>query len=291
MKTTKFLKQVLLEVIGSVIAGSQTEEAQSAKDFALHLWKKGKCSIFISSEKLNAVGASFVNATMAANTPLEYRMTFAKRYLGSMICPAILSVAEDKESSGRQFLTALLISYEIGLRAQIIAKQMKMELGDDYAYGVLGIAAGAGKMIGLPEGLMTNAIGIAERYSTYTPLIEETGNDISDEDRISWGSMTGVNSAYLAEKGITGKPSLFSLQESESIIGDLGLHYLVEDLFQQQYFIGEQESKQTFFHLTERVIGKESSEQLWEIIQYIEEVKNMREFTSFVNRGLLQQVI
>jgi hypothetical protein len=55
--------------------------------------------------------------------------------------------------------------------------------------------------------------------------------------------------------------------------------------------VSDWEIKQKFMSLTEPVIGRERSFQLIEIIKHLEEVKNMREFTSIINKMFLKQVV
>jgi 2-methylcitrate dehydratase PrpD len=51
------------------------------------------------------------------------------------------------------------------------------------------------------------------------------------KDGINWGSMTGISSAYLAQQGFTGIPSLFSTEQAEPLINELGDHYRIKHLY------------------------------------------------------------
>ncbi|WP_209121886.1 MmgE/PrpD family protein [Alkalihalobacillus sp. BA299] len=291
-KTLNFLKKVLLDVTAFTIAGSQAEEAVGIKDFAMQLWKKGDCSLFISSEKLNAVGAAFVNASMASVFFKDYCQLLEKNDLGTMLFPALLAAAEDREVSGKEFLTSLLISYEIGLRVEKCAHQLNIDKKmDKYTWGVIGTAAGVARVLKLEGNSIEHALGLAERYSSYAPMIDSADGALSDEDRVSWGSMTGVNSAYLAEKGISSTSTLLSSGKEESFIKGLGEHYHVETINQNTPYMTESEREKKFLLLTESGIGKEKSKQLFEMINQIERIQNIRTLTSLINKDLLKQVV
>jgi hypothetical protein len=63
------------------------------------------------------------------------------------------------------------------------------------------------------------------------------------------------------------------------------------EAFMRYEEVSDWEIKQKFTSLTEPVIGRERSFQLIEIIKHLEEVKNMREFTSIINKMFLKQVV
>ncbi|WP_227934830.1 MmgE/PrpD family protein [Alkalihalobacillus deserti] len=309
INTQDVFKKIILDIVGYTVAGSQTDEAKLAKDFALELWQEGECSIFLSSEKINSVGAAFINATMTTALDLNSEHRMVKGQLNSIIFPAILAASEERKISGEEFLSALLVGYEIGIRADRIAHETRSNLQAICSAGMIGATAGVSRVIGLSEEALVNAIGITEHYSTYSPLMNSI-EPVGEQEAISWASMAGVNSAMLAEKGFKRESKTFSEMNyfENQHVQELGRKYLVEQLLYKAHIcnrfqsetsealmlygeVSEKEIKQKFLSLTEPVIGREWSGQLIETITHLEEVKNMREFTSLINKMILKQVV
>jgi 2-methylcitrate dehydratase PrpD len=225
------LKEALIDIFGCTIAGSQTEVTKIVKNFAIQQWGRGQCSIFMSSEQISSTGATLVNATMANALDIDDGHRLVKGHPGAAIFPAVLAAAEEYKVSGRQFLTSLLIGYEVGIRAGMLAHLLRPEYHCTGSWGAIGAAAGVSRVIGLSASSIKHALGIAEYHSTYSPMMRCINHPSMVKDGIGWGSMTGISSAYLAKSGFTGIPSLFSAEQANDLIEELGQHYRIRDLY------------------------------------------------------------
>ncbi|SDI37654.1 MmgE/PrpD family protein [Alteribacillus bidgolensis] len=303
------LKKAIIDIVGSIIAGSQTKEFKSAKDYAFELWKKGDCSVYLSSEKLNSVGAAFMNATMAGALRFDDSHSLINGPLGSIIFPAIFAISEDREVSGETFLSALLIGYEVGIRSEMIGNHSGSNIHQHCSWAAMGAGAGGSRVIGLPEDKIEYVLGSTEHYITYSPLMTSIDCSIDQSDVAAWGSMAGVNSSYLTEKGIERKGEHFSNSNLtiSPDIQDIGREYLIKDLqfklnmcqrgskhlglvkpFRE---VSNFEIRQKFLSLTEPIIGRKNSEQIIEMIIQLENIKNMREFATAINNLFLKEVV
>jgi 2-methylcitrate dehydratase PrpD len=231
INTQNILKKIILDIVGYTVAGSQTDEAQLAKDFALELWQEGECTIFLSSEKINSTGAAFINAIMTNALNLNNHHPMVRGKLDSIIFPAVLAASEERGISGEEFLSALLVGYEIGIRADKIVQATRSDLQAMCSAGMIGATAGVSRVIGLPEEALANAVGITEHYSTYSPLMN-SNEPIDEQEVISWASMAVVNSANLAEKGYTRESRIISEMNfsEKQHAQQWGQEYLVEQL-------------------------------------------------------------
>lgn len=230
-RVVQSLKEALVDIVGCTIAGTQTEVAAIIKEFALLQWGRGNSSVFLSDYRLQATGAALVNATMANALDIDDGHRLVKGHPGAVLFPAVLAAAQDRRVSGEEFLTALLIAYEVGIRAGILAHQLRPEYHCTGSWGAIGAAAGVARLLGLSPGQTEHALGIAEYHSTYSPMMRCIDHPSMLKDGIGWGSMTGISSAYLAGLGFTGIPSLFSLQPSAALVEELGKIYRIEHLY------------------------------------------------------------
>jgi 2-methylcitrate dehydratase PrpD len=225
------IKEALADIIACTIAGRDTEATRIAKEFAQSQWGAGKGTLFLFPEKLTASGAAFVNSTMANGLDLDDGHRLTKGHPGAVVFPAILAASEEYETSGKEFLTALLVGYEIGIRAGILAHKLRPEYHCTGSWGSLGAVAGVSRIIRVSTEKMEHALGIAEYFGTYSPMMRCIEYPSMLKDGINWGSMTGISAAYLAKSGYTGIPSLFTLKEAEELTKELGTYYRVNELY------------------------------------------------------------
>jgi len=229
--TQRSLKTAVRDIIACTVAGTQAPAAGIAGHVVRAQWGKGRSTVFLDSEGLSPSGAAFVNAVMANALDLDDGHRLVKGHPGAVIFPAVLAAAEEREASGAEFLDALLAAYEAGIRAGILAHRLRPEYHCTGSWGAIGAAAGVGKLLGLQTEQMSHAMGIAEYHSTYSPMMRCIDKPSMVKDGIGWGSMTGIASAYLAEQGFTGIPSLFSFPEARELLEDLGARYRVKELY------------------------------------------------------------
>ncbi|TCP29484.1 2-methylcitrate dehydratase PrpD [Scopulibacillus darangshiensis] len=233
--TLQALKEALADIIACTIAGSSLASSRITYSFSRKQYGSGSCSILGFPEKLTPAGATLVNATMANALDIDDGHRLTKGHPGAVIFPAVLAAAEEREATVIDFLTALLIGYEIGIRAGIAAHHLRSEYHCTGSWGVLGAAAGVSRLLKLTPAAIENALGIAEYHATYSPMMRCIAYPSMVKDAIGWGSMTGISSAYLAEEGFSGIPSLFTFKESNPFIQDLGNRYRIRELYYKPF--------------------------------------------------------
>ncbi len=144
---------------------------------------------------------------------------------------AVWAISENEGLSGTEFLTALLIGYEIGIRAGIIAHQLRPEYHCTGSWGAVGAAAGGARASGLDSFRLVNALGIAEYFAPYSPMMRCIAVPSMVKDGIGWGSMAGVSAVCLAETGYTGIPPSVDSEEAVEVIRDLGVRCRIKELY------------------------------------------------------------
>lgn len=225
------LKEALADVIACTVAGCQTDVAQIVKAFALQQWRSGNSSLFLADDALQASGAALVNATMANALDLDDGHRLVKGHPGAVVFPAVLAAAEEREATGAQFMSALLVGYEVGIRAGMLAHQLRPDYHCTGSWGAIGAAAGVGRILELAPAQIEHALGIAEYQATYSPMMRCIDHPSMLKDGIGWGSMAGTSAAYLAQQGFTGIPSLFHAPQAAALIGELGKQYRIAHLY------------------------------------------------------------
>lgn len=144
---------------------------------------------------------------------------------------SILAAAQYADKSGKDFLTALAIAYQVQCRLSDVAP-VRSRGFDHTVQGAYGAAAGAAYALGLNEQQTANAIAIAA--TAYNALrVTRTGN-LSHWKGLAFPSTgwTSTHSAFLALRGITGPAEVFEGNKGfkETISGDFRIDWEKEDL-------------------------------------------------------------
>src|SRR5262249_26111890 len=123
-------------------------------------------------------------------------------------------------------------AYEVAMRTGLILPPLYGFYHGTGAWGPVGGAAGAARLLGLDAERTWHALGIAEFHAGMTPEMRSVDHPSMLKDGIGWGAMTGMAAAELAVRGFTGIPSLFeSGSAGRALAGPLGRDFLIADLY------------------------------------------------------------
>ena len=226
----------VLDLCGAAVAGSRTEAAQAAAKYALYAHGAGSSTVIGTGANCKPVGAALANgfATSALDIDDGYRPV--KGHPGAVVFPAVLAAAEETKSSGVEFLTALVVGYEVAMRAGRILHSLYDFYHGSGAWAPVGAAAGVTRLLDCDAEQTWHALGIAEFHAAMTPEMRSVEHPSMLKDGIGWGAMVGIGSGQLACRGFTGIPALFDAGDAgRHLTESLGDEYLILDLYFKPY--------------------------------------------------------
>ena len=232
-------KRCLLDTLGAQIAGHRTPVADMMADFAAEQFPGTEATILVKGSKLSASGAALVNGF--ANNALDiddgYRSIMG--HPGACILPVALAAAEissgNTRVNGEEFLTALIIGYELGIRSGLIRHAKYEAYHSSGSWGAIGGAAVAGKLMGLDRDKLCNALGTAEYHAPIAPMMKCIETPGMGKDSIGWGCMVAMMSAMMADRGFTGINPIFDDSPDIEWIDSLGKSYEIMKLYFKPY--------------------------------------------------------
>lgn len=201
-ETLEVIKNQVLAVLGTTIAGAYTEGCEAVVGMARDFGGKEEASILVHGGKVPAHQAAFVNGVMGR--ALDFCDALAPgAHIGSAIVPAALAAAElAGGSSGKEFLAAITTGTELAVRLNLGESQYD---GFDPTGVCVPFAstAAAARTLGLSEKETWNALALAFNKCGGS---FQTNVDGSLAVRVieGWVAETGVACARLAQRGITG---------------------------------------------------------------------------------------
>lgn len=171
---------------------------------------KPEATVMAVGRITSAWDAALANGAFAHALELDDDHRIAVLHPGAVVVPAALAAAEAARASGRTFLAALLIGYEITCRLGEVFRGSQFYHGvhPTALCGVFGAAAAAGVALQLDRDAMVRALGIA---GTQASGLTEWRSDGSWIKRLHPGraAQSGVLAARLAAEGFTGPATIF----------------------------------------------------------------------------------
>lgn len=229
-------KRCLLDLLGALIGGARTTVAKIMTALSLEQYRGREATILVFGQKSSAAGAALANGFAGNALDIDDGYRMIKGHPGACILPVILAAGEmNPACSGKQFLTALTIGYEIGIRAGLIRHACYETFHSSGSWGAVAGAAAAGKIVGLDRNALLNAMGAAECHAPIAPMMKGIETPAMTKDAIGWGAMVAMISVRLAQKGFTGIEPIFNDTPRQDWIENLGQTYEILSLYFKPY--------------------------------------------------------
>jgi 2-methylcitrate dehydratase PrpD len=199
------MKLCLLDTIGCGLFGSTLPWGKILAKFAKDLGGKKESTLLGMKYRASAPNAALANGTMIHGFELDDIHRLSIIHPGSVTLPAALAIGETrKKCTGKEFLTAMVSGYEVGLRVGMCVGASHLHRGyhPTGTHGTFAAAAAAGKLLGLDEEKMVHALGIAGTQAAglmaaqYAAMVKRM--------HAGRASQSGVYGALLADRGLTG---------------------------------------------------------------------------------------
>jgi 2-methylcitrate dehydratase PrpD len=205
-------KACILDTLAVSLYGSTKAWSRIISEFVRDTGVTGHSTVLGESWKAQAAQATLANGVMAHAFELDnVRQPGAGVHPGATAFLPAFAMAEEKQADGKALLTAFVAACEVMSRIGVAAGNSLEKRGFHAPglTGTFGAAVAAGRLLGLNEREMVNALGIAGSYSG--GLIEfsrcQEGAMIK---RLHLGKAAegGVTAALLASRGFAGPESI-----------------------------------------------------------------------------------
>jgi 2-methylcitrate dehydratase PrpD len=230
-------KSRLLDAVATALAARDLPVPAVARRFVQA--NRGPASVIGHPERLPAVDAAFVNATLVNGCTHDDFL--AKSHPGAVAIPAALAIGEARDAAGTDLLAAIVVGYDVVARAYLGAPGMLPAFRGSGVAGAIGAAAAAGKMLGLDRPGLVNALGCAAMFASGFGEGFRAGT-MDVKLNVGWASRSGVSAAELAAAGATASPLAFegesgyfrafgrSAEHAAEATRGLGDRFLIDDV-------------------------------------------------------------
>lgn len=235
----QFTKRCLLDYFGSAIAGRRERPIRMIAQYSEEMGGYEQATI-ITGGKTSVMNAALVNGSASHIVELDDIHKGSIIHAATVVIPAALAIAEWKQLSGKDLITAIVVGYEVCYRiGEAVSPSHYYFWHNTATCGTFGATAAVAKLLNLSIEQTIHALGNAGTQAAGLWEFIEDGA-MTKQLHPGKAAMNGLMSALLAEKGFTGatkilegKRGFFNAMSEESdetkIINKLGKEYKITE--------------------------------------------------------------
>ena len=222
---------LLADLAAVCVAGRPAPASLMAADHTAAVYPGDEAVALLDGRRTGAVGAAWANGVLANVLDMDDGHRLTKGHPGAVVIPAALAAAQLADAGPEELALAVLVGYEIAVRAGVALHGRDPSYHASGAWGSLGAAAAAARLLDLDEAQTGHALGLAEYHAPIAPIMRSVAEPQMTKDACAWGAALGVESALLAARGFTSlRPEYL-----EADCADLGSSWRVSELYVKAY--------------------------------------------------------
>lgn len=247
-RVVKRALDVFVDQIGSQIGCSELPWARQVREAYRKAGGAAEATVIRYGDRLPVTAAAFINSTFGHSFEYDDGNPRFLGHPGTELIPSLVAISEREHRSGRDFLAAFIAAYEArGRIGSAIVDDLRKRGGPQFstACGPFGVAAGAARLLGLGEEGIHTALGIAGTFSGGLMQYDHGGGSVKRIFSAAAGS-GGIQSAYLAEAGLTGPEEILegprgllriysSAYLTEYLVADFGTSWMFDTVYFKPY--------------------------------------------------------
>jgi len=207
-------------------AGRPAPASRIAAEHAAAIHPGTEATALFDGRRLGVLGAAWSNGVLANALDMDDGHRLTKGHAGAIVIPAALAAAQLTNAPEERFLAAVVVGYEIAIRAGIALHGRDPAYHASGAWGAVGAAAAAASLLDLSPALAAHAIGLAEYHAPIASIMRSVAEPAMTKDACGHGAWLGVNAALLARRGFTSLPAEFLAGSVDGLGRDWRLHEL-----------------------------------------------------------------
>lgn len=211
-----------IDLMTALILGSYGNQFKAGQKLARSMGLTGGIAVVGSDTRYNLLGAAIAMGHSSNSFDIDdgYRMICG--HPGTSFVAGTLAAAWERDVSYREYLTALSVCYEVTIRWAIAMQDHYRYLHSTGCYGAFGTAAGVGRLLGLDEKQLNNALSVADFHAPMTPVMRSVEYPSMNKDGVPFGALVGTMAVLETLNGTTGKTHILELPEYRQYLDTLG---------------------------------------------------------------------
>ena len=187
-------KRCLFDTLGVAAGGHGTRLSQIIRDHAAEDMP-GPAPMLLDGRTASRSAAAMAAGMMIDSLDGHDGYNPAKGHIGCPLVPGLLALAP-QDISGTEFLTALVVGYEIGGRTALAQHGTCPDYHTSGSWGAVAVAAAGARLTGLDREQTRHALGIAEYHGPRSQMMRCIDYPTMLKDGSGWGALCGVSAAW-----------------------------------------------------------------------------------------------
>ena len=203
----------ILDSLGAVVSGGRLKAGEMAIKYTRMQGGTPESSVLTTDIRTSAVNAALANGMFGHADETDDFEPVTKSHPGCSVVPAALAMAEREDSSGMDFLRAVVLGYDLCCRFLLALGPDLVRGGHRSAEGTsstMGSAAAAAALAGLDETGMRYALSYAsQQVSGIWSWPRDAEHVEKAFDFSGMGARNGVTAALMVQAGFSGVADVF----------------------------------------------------------------------------------
>ena len=224
-----------VDLMTALILGSRGRQFKAGVNLAKKLYREGNLPLPGTRERFGFMGTAVALSHAANSFDVDDGHNMIRGHPGASFVGGVLAAALDRDITYREYLEALVVSYEAAIRWALAMQNFYGFLHSTGAYGAFGAAAGVGRIFGLDRVTLNNALSVADYHAPMTPVMRAVEYPSMNKDGVPFGTLAGVTAVLSAMEGYQGRTHLLEMPEYGYLVDSIGREYEILNLYFKPY--------------------------------------------------------
>lgn len=224
-----------VDLMMALLIGSKGKQFEAGVRLAALCCKDGQIPVVGSQNTFNFVGATIAMSHASNSFDIDDGHNMIKGHPGTSFVAGIMAAGLEKGISYKEYLTTLVIAYEVTIRWALAEQKHYGYLHSTGTYGSFGTAAGVGRLYNLSREQLNNTLSIADFHAPLTPVMRSVEYPSMNKDGVPFGALVGAVAVLETLSGSTGYGNLLETPEFLPLLETLGNRYEIMNLYFKPY--------------------------------------------------------
>lgn len=234
-KVQTYAQMCGVDLMTALVLGSYGKQFEAGCKLAQAMGMTGSLSVVGDDNSYNLLGAAIAMGHSSNSFDIDDGFRMIQGHPGTSFVGGVLAAALEKNVTWREYLSTLVICYELSIRWAMAMQDHYSYLHSTGAYGAFGTAAGIGRLLGLDEKQLNNALSIADFHAPMTPVMRAVEYPSMNKDGVPFGALVGTTAVLETLCGSTGKTHILEMPEYSAHLDNLGSRFHIKDLYFKPY--------------------------------------------------------
>ena len=205
-ETVHQVKRLMVDSLGCAIGAYTSEPAKAARDLAGCVTGHAAATVIGTRDLTTPDLAAFANGTMVRY--LDFNDAYGGKDTShpSDNFPIVLAAAEAYDASGKDFITAAVLAYEVQTAFSDTYRMREGGPWDQASYATVSAPLGAAKAMGLDEERIAQALRLSVVQGLHLAQARRGHISHIKASTVANAGRNAIFAAMLAERGFTGPP-------------------------------------------------------------------------------------